>query len=155
MLSTLLTYLPEFSVVADWASVISLFVSGYAAYGITKVRSQIVDRIRLPTLLEALERHGNSLAKLMRTYADAETKDNILLELAVCETNLRQIRTKTVRARTSARALLREIAKYKGPIWLGYRPAITTRDQAWKIYSGLNAIIEEIKNVVEEQRMGA
>jgi len=143
------------SIVADVASLISLFVAGYAAYAITRVRSQVVDRVRLPDLVAGLEKRGKTLATLMSGYDNADTQGQVLLELARCEAILRAIGSKVGRGsggRTDA--ILREIARYKGSRWFGYSPAVTTREQAWRIYTDLNGLIEELKNVIEEQRMG-
>ena len=153
MLANWLTYVPN---VANWASILSLFISAYAAYAITKVRAEVVGRIRLPSLVDALEKHGNSFAGLMLTYDAAETKDQFALELARCEANIRLIRSKINRAAAGrANVLLRRIAHFKGPRWFGYYPAANEREHAWRIYAELNGLIEELKNFVEEQRIGA
>jgi hypothetical protein len=153
MLSRWFGYVPD---VANWASIVSLFVAGYAAYAITKVRAQIVDRIRLPSLVAVLESHGKKFATLMRSYHEEGTRELFVLELAKCEANVRLVRSKMSRSKGGrATLLLRQIARYKGPRWFGYSPAITDREQAWKIYADLIGLIEELKNVVEEQKMGA
>lgn len=152
MLDELKYYVP---IVADWASIIALFVSVYAAYAITKVRSEVVARVRLPALLGALEVHGKNFATLMRTFDEGETKDQFALELARCEANLRLVRKKLKReAASRASKLLRKIRRYKGPSWFGIYAAANTRDDAWNIYAELNGLVEEVKNFVEEQKMG-
>jgi hypothetical protein len=148
-----LSYVPT---VADWASIVSLFISAYAAYAITKVRSQVIDRVRLPPLIAVFQMHAKNFAKLMRTYDEADTKDEFAVELAKCEANLRLVRSKVNRQiGNHVRAMLVEITKYKRPRWFGYYPAIDTREHAWTIYSELNGLIEELTNFVEEKKMGA
>jgi hypothetical protein len=44
------------TVVAEWLSIIAFFVSAYAAYGITRVRAQMVARVRLPVLVVAIQK---------------------------------------------------------------------------------------------------
>lgn len=144
------------SVGADLASIVSLVVASYAAYSISKVRSQIVSRVRLPAFVDILEKHAASLAKLMGSYDERETKEHIILELTVCETNLRLVQTRADRSiRDKVFGLLWEIQKYKTAQFFGRYPAVTTREQAWKIYAELNGLIEEIKNMIAERTMGA
>jgi hypothetical protein len=152
MLFGWLNYAP---IAADWASILSLFVSVYAAYAITKVRSQVVDRMRLPPLVTVLEKHGKNFATLMLAYDEAETKDQFAVELARCEANLRLVKSKVNRQIGGhIGVLLGQVGKYKRPRLFGYYPALDTREHAWKIYTELNGLIEELKNFVEEQRMG-
>jgi len=144
-----------FPFVADLASLVSLAVSGYAAYAIATLRSQIVDRMRLPALIEGLAEHGKNLAGFMGTYADASTKDKLLLELTICETKLRLVKSKVQRpVNKRVRELRREILKYQRKTWLGFVEACPTREQAWIIYSKLTALIEELNNVLEERKIG-
>lgn len=150
------SYISILSTVADVASLFSLGVSGYAAYAITKIRTQIVDRIRLPAIVATLESRAQSLAKLMATYEENETKETVLLELTLCETNLALVATKVKRPiKSRVRFVLKEIKKYKHARWFGYYPAVATREQAWIIYSELNGLISQINNLVEETKMGA
>jgi hypothetical protein len=153
MLTNLLDNVP---VIADWASIISLVVSTYAAYAITKVRSQVVGRVRMPSLVAAIEKSGKKFAILMRSYDEVETREQFVLELARCEATLRLIKSKASRATAGrVRALLQHVSNFKGPRWFGYYPAANRRDDAWRIYTELNSLIEELKNVIEEQKIGA
>lgn len=145
-----------FSFIADVSSLVSLAISGYAAYAITKVRSQIVNRIRLPDFVQAFEEHGKSLSTLMRTYDDAATRDNVLLEIAKCETKLRLVRGKVGRSvKKSISRLISKMSNYQRAKWWGLSPQNTTRDNAWTIYIMLNALIEELNDALKEQQMGA
>jgi hypothetical protein len=91
----------------------------------------------------------------MGTYDDASTKEKFTLELTVCETNLRLVRSKVERAiKKQIQELRREIVRYQRSTWLGFYPAVPNRTQAWIIYSKLIALIEELNNTLEERRIG-
>lgn len=139
------------STIADWLSIISFFVSAYAAYAITKVRSQIIGRVRLPQVIAALEANASELASIMRTYDDS--RDQFGLELSKCEAHLRVIRGKVSQARPTVKRLLADIHRYNRRSTLFYRNE-QNRSDAWKIYSRLNGLIQELTNISEEQRIG-
>lgn len=141
---------------AEWASIIALFISGYAAYAITKVRSQILGRVRLPGLVAGIEKNTTTLAGLMREFT--ENKERIEVELAICAANLQQVTTSVKgRPRQTANTVIREIARYKGAGWRRWVTGETSkgsRESAWSIYVSLNALIEELRHVLEDQRVG-
>jgi hypothetical protein len=141
------------TVIAEWASIVAVFVSAYAAYAITRVRSQILGRVRLPVLVSALEKNAKNFASLMRDYETS--KDEFGLELAKCEANLKLIGASIKgRPKTTVRLLLRSIRRYNGRgLFHGGGPR-DDRNSAWGIYRPLNGLIEELKNTVEEQRYG-
>lgn len=139
--------------VAEWASIFALFISAYAAYAITRVRSQILGRVRLPALVSGIEKNTAALAALMRDFE--ENKEQVGLELAICEANLRLLSVSVKgRPRTSANAIVKDIKRYDGRTFFGTGVAKGHRDGAWSIYKSLNALIEELKHVLEDQRVG-
>src|ERR1700687_3562025 len=73
--------------IAEWSSIFALFVSAYAAVTISRVRSQILGRVRLPSLVSEVEKKTQSIAKLMRDYES--NKEQFGFQLAVCEANLK------------------------------------------------------------------
>ena len=139
------------SPIADWASLLSLVASGLALFEITRLRRHIIDRVRLPVLVASLRKHGKNFADHLKSYESPEGRQEFSLEIAKCETNLRLVRTKISRTgRQRADELLKLIK--------GYRASDATGDQteaAWRIYTDLNGLLEELKNFVAEQRMGA
>ena len=139
--------------IAEWASIIALFVSAYAAYAITRVRSQIIARVRLPALVSALEKNAKNFASLMREYDT--NKEEFELELARCEATLKLIGA-SIRGRPkgTVRLLLRSVSRYSGRAIFYRREPHDSRNSAWGIYTSLNGLIEELKNAVEEQRYG-
>jgi len=139
------------SPIADWASLVSLVVSGLALFEITRLRRQIIDRVRLPVLVASLRKHGKNFADQLASYGSPEGRQEFSLEIAKCETNLRLVRTKISRTgRQRADELLKLIKKYRAS------DAIEDQTEAaWRIYADLNGLLEELKNIVAEQRMGA
>jgi hypothetical protein len=141
------------TVIAEWASILALFVSGYAAITISRVRKQILGRVRLPILVSSLEKNAKNLASLMREYET--NKNQISLEMAICETRLKLLR-QSIRGRPKAavRATLRLVREYKGQSrWLRVKPK-NTSDDAWALYESLNALIEELNHALEDQKVG-
>jgi hypothetical protein len=141
------------TVAAEWASILALFVSGYAAITISRVRRQILGRVRLPALVTGLENNAKNLAKLMRDYDS--NRNQIGLEMAVCEARLKLI-SQSIRgkAKATAKALLKRVRAYKGQSrWFSTKPA-NTSDDAWELYASLNALIEELNHALEDQKVG-
>lgn len=144
-------WVPELSTAADWLSIVSFFVASYAAYAITRVRADIIGRVRLPDLIAALEGNSAELATLMRTYES--NTDQYGLELAKCEAHLKVVRTKVPEARLGARRLIADVARFNR------RPSLLTKnarkkEDAWNIYTKLIGLIEELRNIAEEKRIG-
>lgn len=142
---------------AEWASILALFISGYAAYAITKVRSQILGRVRLPGLFAELEKKTGDLANLMLDFDG--NKEQIGLVLAVCETNLRLLAISVKgSAKASARSVMKEIRAYEGRnskfTFFNQPENVGTRDGAWSVYKSLNALLEELRHTLEDQRFG-
>jgi hypothetical protein len=127
------------STIADWASIISLFVSGYAVYEITRV----------PVLVGALRKQGSSFATLLDGYKEDQAKRReFSLELARCQATLRLILPKVNRdARQRTNKLIGDIGTW--------RSSEIMEEDAWRIYAELNGLLEELKSVVEEQKIGA
>src|SRR5262245_57724413 len=98
---------------AEWASVVALFVSGYAALAIRSVRSRILSKVRLPELEGQLEAVATEIATLMREYDT--NRDQVGLALSRCQAHLTVLQTSvTGNTKATVRKLLAEIRKYKG-----------------------------------------
>jgi hypothetical protein len=139
--------------VAEWASIVALFVSAYAAVTIRSVRRQILGRVRLPALVSGIELNAKNLAKLMREYE--ENKDQVGLEVSVCATRLKLLLVSIKGPpKTSIRSILKQIRRYKGQSRVFPVAVQNSREDAWRLYESLNALIEELKHVLEDQRVG-
>jgi hypothetical protein len=139
--------------VAEWASIVALFVSAYAAVTIRSFRRQILGRVRLPALVSGIELNAKNLAKLMREYE--ENKDQVGLEVSVCATRLKLLLVSIKGPpKTSIRSILKQIRRYKGQSRVFPVAVQNSREDAWRLYESLNALIEELKHVLEDQRVG-
>jgi len=102
-------------------------------------------------LAAAIRKHGTNFAEHLASYGSQDGRKEFSLEIAKCEANLRLIRpkiTRTARRRTDELLLLIK----------AYRMSDAIADQterAWRIYADLNGLLEELKSLVEEKRMGA
>jgi hypothetical protein len=104
-------------------------------------------------LVSAIEKNAKTFATLMRDYET--NKEDFGLELARCETNLKLIKASVGGgSRSSIRVLLRLIRAFNGQYLLLRGMPKNSRDDAWGIYKPLNGLIEELRNRLEEQRMG-
>jgi hypothetical protein len=139
---------------AEWASILAFFVSLYAAVTITRVRKQILGRVRLPNLLELIKNDAHNIVKLMPDYD--ERRDEVGLELRKCEAHLKALlRSVPRKDKISTGTVLKRIREYNGQRYFIFsiRPK-NNRDDAWEIYTVLNALIEELKVILEDQRLG-
>src|SRR5438105_14333918 len=83
-------------------SVFSLAASGYAAYGIRKIRAEMIARVRLPALLDATTTNSSALVSLMSSYSEVNTKRLFDIELARCAANLKMMKQKLAQAQQQA-----------------------------------------------------
>lgn len=142
--------------IANWASILSFLVASYAAWGVRKVRKEMIDRVRLPTLVADIRKRNSRLAELMRSFDDTGIRDEISVELAQCEATLRMIRRKVSGPlRQPTFYIWLRLLRFRRPFLFGIWPVQNTREDAWRIYLELNSLIEELKNLVTEQKMGA
>jgi len=58
--------------VAEWASILGFFFSGYAAVQITRVTKRVLGRVRLPELIPHIEENGTKLL----SYLNDEFEQN-------------------------------------------------------------------------------
>lgn len=140
--------------IAEWVSLLSLIVSGYAAWAITRVKSQILGRVRLPTLVSDIEKNAKNLAALMREYeANVEP---VGLEIAKCGAHVKVLALSIKGpARASIRDLNRKIKFYQGKKgWLYVASPRNTRQDAWHIYEAMNALIEELHHTLDDMKRG-
>jgi hypothetical protein len=117
----------SFSDAASWASLFSLLISvfsliasSYAAFGIKRVRTDLVNRATLPALANAIDEHVIALGRYMQDYE--QNKHDFGAELAGCEANLNSLQQK-VRDTTKVNVypLQWKIARYKGSFFFPER----------------------------------
>jgi hypothetical protein len=120
-------------------------VSGYAVYTIRAVRAEIIARATLPILTTALEKHAKTLYQIIEA---TDTEQQVRAELARCEANVTSIvaklpRRNGLRVRRLASLLEKEL-----------RSPSLNRPAVWRIYAELNGVLQELTNVLMDQRVG-
>jgi len=132
-------------------SILSLLASTYAAFGIKRVRADLINRATLPTLLEALDKHAVAFGGYMQDFE--KNRNDFEAELAGCGANLTSIQQKiTDTTKVNVWPLQWRIARYKGPLPFSRKGPQNSEQDARTIYNGLKAIQQQLKNYLEEQR---
>lgn len=141
--------------ISEWLSIIAAFFSVYAALTVGKIRGQMLGRMKLPNQISKLRKVAKNIPELMSNYAT--NTEAIDLELAKSESNLKTLlRTIRGQPRGTAQNLLKSVQSYRGNRkldWL-FSTEDKTDSDVWKMYSAMNVLIEELKDAVEEQRIG-
>lgn len=145
---------------ASWASLLSLLISicsliasSYAAFGIRRVRADLVNRATLPGVSKALDDHAANLGRYLENYE--QNKNDFAAELSGCEANLSSLHRKiTDTTKVNVYPLLWKIARYKGPLPFSRKGPQDAEQNARAIYNGLKLIQQQLKNLLEEQRLG-
>jgi hypothetical protein len=137
---------------AEWAGILALVVSMYAALTIRLVRNDILKRVRLPQLLDQITQRATALANLMRQYP--ANRNQIRVEMSRCEAHLKVLRRKVNgEISMTVRGLQAAIKSYNStPRWFRPTPR-NNKDNAWNIYAQMNGLIEELKHFIEDQRV--
>jgi hypothetical protein len=145
---------------ASWASLVSLLISvfsliasSYAAFGIRRVRTDLVNRATLPALANAIDEHVIALGRYMQDYE--QNKHDFGAELAGCEANLNSLQQKVKdTTKVNVYPLQWKIARYKGSFFFSRKGPQDTEQNARNIYNGIISIQRQLKNFLEEQRFG-
>jgi hypothetical protein len=128
---------------ADWASIISLIISGYAAIQITLVKRRVVANLTLEPLLGRLRANSKEMNRCLSDYGSYRGQFDEVLGLM--EANVR--------------ALRRRLGARYG--WFCRRPLAAIRvyrlDEndagARTVYNALQQVVQEVANLVEEMRI--
>lgn len=139
------------AIAANWLSLVSVVASVYAAVTIRWVRRDIAGRATLPSTIEALEDVSSDLAKLMQNFEPNHRA--VALRFARCEGNLRSIVMSQRSIAPRARDLIARIGSYN-EVQSGTRPIALSSDEAWTIYTGLIALVEELRRLAQVHQIG-
>lgn len=140
-----------FSAVSNASSILSLFVSLFAAWQITRVKRQIISRVRLPQVIESLERNAASLsAELGQIGKDPgqlhSGEARVLAALAICSANIRAIPSSTAPIRNAVWSLRWAFRVYR---WR--KPDL---ERAWRLHVSLLGLIQLLRNLKSERDIG-
>lgn len=128
--------------ISEWASVLSVAVSGYAAVTIKRVRSQILGRVHLPRLKNEIKSVTSALSTALSNYNN--DKRQFELNLARCEAHLKKLKGVVKGTpHTTTKKILKKIKGFN-----------RSSDEAWEIYTLMNMLIEELKHALEDQKFG-
>lgn len=139
--------------VAEWASILAIVISTYAAATIRLVRRDILKRVALPQLLDEITKRASAISGLMRQYQ--ANRNEIGVEMSRCDAHLKVLNTKVSGdVLVTVTELRATIKRYKArPRWFRPRPQNSKQD-AWRIYEQMIGLSEELKHFIEDQRIG-
>jgi hypothetical protein len=145
---------------ASWASlislgisVLSLIASSYAALGIRRVRQELISRATLPALSKAMGQHLNALGGHLQDYEN--NRNDFAAELAGCEANLQSVQRKVADpTKVNVYPVLWKIARYRAPLPFSKKGPQDSEPDARAIYLALKNIQQQLKNFLDEQRLG-
>ncbi|MFZ1104993.1 MAG: hypothetical protein WAN86_19435 [Hyphomicrobiaceae bacterium] len=130
-------------------SILSLVASGYAAYGIKQLRAEMIARVRLPVLLDAMTANSSKLVGLMDSYNEVSIKRLFDIELAKCAANLKMIKQKLSQPHQKALGIDALLGKIERP---GGHLSVA---EAWASIAALNGFTDHLKGVIQERQLGA
>jgi hypothetical protein len=134
-------------------SIFSLLVSSYAALSIRRVRLDLISRATLPALSNALDRHIAAIGGYMQDYE--KNKNDFAAELAGCGVNLASIQQKIPDwTKVNVLPLQGKIYRYKGQFVFSRKGPQNSEKDARAIYNDLLAIQQQLRNFLEDQRLG-
>jgi hypothetical protein len=134
-----------YSAVANAASILALFASGYAAVQIRRVQARFVGRVQLPQIIGALQRNGATMAEKLRDF------DNQTLEfeeqVALCEANLKTASRHAKEARPAIKQVRAVIQAFEA----GSPQKDVASGRA--VYRQLQGLIQELSKLLEERQL--
>lgn len=135
------TYLDILSPIGSVASLISLGLTLYIALGIRNIRNNYIFRVRAPEFIRALTKHASTLISFGNDFNDS--RQRIDVELATSDVTLRsmqgRMRGQSREAVDNLRALIR-----------AYQQNPNNIDNFYPIYTGMQRVIQEIKELQRE-----
>ncbi|WP_458424952.1 hypothetical protein [Methylorubrum extorquens] len=145
---------------ADYLSIISAFLSGLTLVGIGRVKKELTTRSLLPNIVETLTDINSNISGCLSNFTqNAEDFSN---EIAKCKASLRPLSKIKNDAGKDARRILSLIEGYgKQKAWYDFSKSDSTagvddnKRKARKIYEEINGLIEEVKRLMIEQRLGS
>jgi hypothetical protein len=144
----------------SWASLISLAISvfsliasSYAALGIRLVRQELISRATLPALSKALGQHLDVLGDYLQHYEN--NRNDFAAELAGCEANLQSIQRKVADpTKVNVYQVQWKIARYSAPLPFSKKGPQDSERDARAIFHALKSVQQQLKNFLDEQRLG-
>lgn len=139
-------------VIASWSSILGLLVSVYVLWEVRQIRRQFLLRLRISDLLQALQNQAAEMSIRLNDFE--ESRHEVQVILARCESTLRSILPKLSGAeKRPTKHLITLLRSYQRSGWLRKKSKLDL-DEAWRVYTALQGIIESIGHLREDIRSG-
>jgi hypothetical protein len=141
-----------FEFIASVASIVGFFVSLYVLLEVRQIRKQFLLRLRISDLLEALRKQAAEMSSRLNDFEESQHEIEVIL--AQCESTLQNFLPKLsgVEKRPTKR-LVKLLRSYHRSSWRGKKHELD-RDEAWRVYTDLQGVIESIGHLQEDIRSG-
>lgn len=139
-----------FNFIASGASILSFFISIYVLFDVRRIRKDFLSRVRIPSLLEALESYASDMSRDLASFE--ESRQQMEIVLARCEPALRSLSPKLSGVeRRDTRRLANTMKNFRTiRFWRQKREL--DYDRAWALYIDLQQIIEGVKNLLKDEQ---
>jgi len=126
------------------ASIISLIITLFIAYGVHKIRRSFLAKARLPELVSRLRAHASSLSGHLNDFA--RFGDQARYELARSQATLRSIERKlTAEHRRSCRSVRKKIARQRRQVQIGSDELASTYEEITLLVEALNEYQQDLQ----------
>lgn len=117
-----------------------------------QIRRQFLLRLRISDLLQALQNQAAEMSIRLNDFE--ESRHEVQVILARCESTLRSILPKLSGAeKRPTKHLITLLRSYQRSGWLRKKSKLDL-DEAWRVYTALQGIIESIGHLREDIRSG-
>ena len=139
-------------VIGTWSSILGFLISVYVLLEVRQIRRQFLLRIRIGDLLQALRIQAAEMSIRLNDFEESRHEVDIIL--ARCESTLRSILPKLSGAeKRPTKHLITLLRSYHRPGWLRKKSKFDL-DEAWRVYTALQGIIESIGHLRDDIRSG-
>jgi hypothetical protein len=135
--------------VAEWASILALLASGYAALTVKKIRADMMARVRLPDLVSAIDRHASEIVRAMPGFDTDEGRAAVAAVLARCVPDLEAVIARGADA-ARVRALIDRIDVCRNGSLRGKK----AKDEVWAIWASLAGVLTALNNLIQDRYVG-
>ena len=127
------------------SSILGLLITIWILFNLNRIRKDFLFKARIPQLIQKLEKHSSLLSTYLQDFGGSRQMIN--LELGKCRANLRSLRSKLPRnSKRSVKKLEKQIQKNTPT------KAESSKDTIWEIYTDLNSLIEDMKNLEQDKK---
>lgn len=126
------------------ATLVGTGASIWVLLSVRTIRAHFLFTARVPQILEDLQANVSAMNACLADYENSQ--DVIDVELAKCLANLNNLHAKiTTKTKKSIKRVCGSIEKYQGT-------EVKSKEDARSIYTSLNGLMQELKNLREDTR---